>query len=230
MTHHFATVATAVALMGAIAGCSDGTSRTVTRSVEVGGAKTVDVDLGFGAGELRVSGGARALLDARFEISGDDPAVDYAVNNGEGRLRVGPSKSSSGIGGGAGEWDLQLQNGVPMNLKVSTGAGETHLDLGMLDLQKLDINQGVGELHVDLRGTPRRSYEVDLHGAVGEAHIRLPRSVGIIATATTGVGELNVNGLEKKGNTWINPGHENDAVVIRLTARGDVGEMNITAD
>ena len=78
--------------------------------------------------------------------------------------------------------------------------------------------------------TPRRSYEVDLHGAVGEAHIRLPRSVGIIATATTGVGELNVNGLEKKGNTWINPGHENDAVVIRLTARGDVGEMNISAD
>ena len=138
MTHHFARVAAAVVLTGAIAGCSDGTSRTVTRSVEVGSAKSVDVDLGFGAGELRVSGGARALLDARFEISGDDPAVDYAVNNGEGRLRVGPSKSSSGIGGGAGEWDLQLQNGVPMNLKVSTGAGETHLDLGMLDLQKLD--------------------------------------------------------------------------------------------
>ena len=130
MTHHFARVAAAVALTGAIAGCSDGTSRTVTRSVEVGSAKSVDVDLGFGAGELRVSGGARALLDARFEISGDDPAVDYAVNNGEGRLRVGPSKGSSGIGGGAGEWDLHLQNGVPMSLKVSTGAGETHLDLG----------------------------------------------------------------------------------------------------
>jgi hypothetical protein len=117
-----------------------------------------------------------------------------------------------------------------MELRVSTGAGETHLDLGSLDLQRVDINQGVGELHVDLRGTPRRSYEVDLHGAVGEAHIRLPRSVGIVATATTGVGELKVDGLEKRGNTWINPGHENDPVVIRLTARGDVGEMNISAE
>jgi hypothetical protein len=230
MTHHFGRAAAAVALMGAIAGCSDGMSRTVTRSVEVGNANSVDVDLGFGAGELRVSGGARALLDARFQITGDDPAVDYAVKNGEGLLRVGPSKSSSGIGGGAGEWDLRLQDGVPMDLNVSTGAGETHLNLGTLDLARLEISQGVGELHVDLRGTPRRSYEVNLHGAVGEAHIRLPRSVGIIATATTGVGELNVNGLEKKGNTWINPGHENDPVVIRLTARGDVGEINISAD
>jgi N-terminal domain of toast_rack, DUF2154 len=230
MTTHFARVAAAVALTGVIGGCSDGTSRTVTRSVEVGNARTVDVALGFGAGELRVSGGSRTLLDARFEISGDDPAVDYTVNNGQGRLRVGPSKESSGIGGGAGEWDLRLQDGVPMDLKVSTGAGETHLDLGTLDLERLEINQGVGELHVDLRGTPRRSYEVNLHGAVGEAHIRLPRSVGIIATATTGVGELNVDGLEKKGNTWINPGYENNPVVIRLTARGDVGEINISTD
>ena len=219
-----------VAVAGvAVAGCSSGTTRTVTRSIEVGSAKSVDVDVNFGAGELRLAGGAPALLDARFEIAGDDPAVEYAVTNGEGRLSVQPP-SGSKSGGGSGEWHLRLQDGVPMDLKVSTGAGETHLDLGTLDLGKLEINQGVGELHVDLRGTPRRSIEVDLHGAVGEAHIRLPRSVGIIATATTGVGELNVDGLEKKGDTWINPGHENDAVVIRLNARGDVGEINISVD
>lgn len=231
MTKPFPRVAVVVVLAGVTAaGCSSGSNRTVTRSIDVGSATSVDVDVNFGAGELRLAGGASTLLNARFEISGDDPAVEYAVNKGEGRLRVGPSASSSGIGSGSGEWNLTLQDDVPMTLKVSTGAGETHLDLGTLDLRKLEINQGVGELHVDLRGTPRRSYEVDLQGAVGEAHIRLPRSVGIIATATTGVGELNVDGLEKKGDTWINPGHENDAVVIRLNARGDVGEINISAE
>jgi hypothetical protein len=229
MTKPFARVVVLAAVAGiAVAGCSSGTSRTVTRSIEVGGAKSVDVDVNFGAGELRLAGGAPALFDARFEISGDDPAVEYAVTNGEGRLSVQPPSGSKS--GGPGEWHLRLRDGVPLDLKVSTGAGETHLDLGTLDLGKLEINQGVGELHVDLRGTPRRSIDVDLHGAVGEAHIRLPRSVGIVATATTGVGELNVDGLEKKGNTWINPGHENDAVVIRLNARGDVGEINISAD
>ena len=229
MTRPFARVVVAVAVAGiAVGGCSSGTTRTVTRSIEVGAAKAVDVDVNFGAGELRLDGGAPALLDARFEISGDEPAVEYAVTNGEGRLSVQPPSGSTS--GGAGEWHLRLQDGVPLDLKVSTGAGETHLDLGTLDLGRLEINQGVGELHVDLRGTPRRSIDVELHGAVGEAHIRLPRSVGIIATATTGVGELNVDGLEKKGDTWINPGHENDAVVIRLNARGDVGEINISAD
>jgi len=230
MTNSFSRVTVAVALAAvSIAGCSSGETRSVTRSVDVGAATSVDVDVNFGAGELRVEGGAPALLDAKFEISGDDPAVEYAVTNGEGRLSIQP-RSGSQPGGGSGEWHLRFQDGVPLDLKVSTGAGETHLELGTLDLGKLEINQGVGELHVDLRGTPRRSFEVDLHGAVGEAHIRLPRSVGIIATATTGVGELNVDGLEKKGNTWINPGHENDAVVIRLNARGDVGEINISAD
>jgi len=229
MTNHLATGAVLLALTGlTITGCSNGETRTVTRSIEVGSAKSVDVDVNFGAGELRVAGGAPALLDARFEISGDDPAVEYAVTNGEGRLSVQPPQGSNSSGG-AGEWHLRLQDGVPIDLTVRTGAGETHLELGTLDLGKLEINQGVGELHVDLRGTPRRSYEVDLHGAVGEAHIRLPSSVGIIATATTGVGELNVDGLEKKGDTWIKPGHENDAVVIRINARGDVGEINISA-
>jgi hypothetical protein len=231
MTNSFSRVSIVVALAGmTVAGCSSGPVRTVTRSVDVGSAKSVDVDVNFGAGELRLAGGAPALLDARFEIAGDDPAVNYAVNNGEGRLTVQPPSGSATSGGGSGEWHLRLQDGVPINLKVSTGAGETHLDLGTLDLGRLEINQGVGELHVDLRGMPRRSFEIDLHGAVGEAHIRLPRSVGIIATATTGVGELNVAGLEKNGDTWINPGHENDAVVIRLNARGDVGEINISAD
>ena len=229
MTNSFSRVAVVVALAGfTVTGCSSGETRSVTRSVDVGTAKSVDVDVNFGAGELRVEGGAPALLDARFEISGDDPAVNYAVTNGEGRLSVQPQGAKPGSG--AGEWHLRLQDGVPLDLKVSTGAGETRLELGTLDLGKLEINQGVGELHVDLRGTPRRSFDVDLHGAVGEAHIRLPRSVGIIATATTGVGELKVDGLEKKGDTWINPGHENDAVIIRLNARGDVGEINISAD
>ena len=230
MTKPFPRVAVVVALVGVIvAGCSSGSTRTVTRSIDAGSATSVDVDVSFGAGELRLAGGAPTLLNARFEIAGDDPAVDYAVNNSEGRLSVRPPSGPTS-GGGAGEWHLNLQDGMPVDLKVSTGAGETHLDLGTLDLGKLEITQGVGELHVDLRGTPRRSFDVDLRGAVGEAHIRLPRSVGIIATATTGVGELNVDGLEKKGDTWINPGHENDAVVIRLTARGDVGEINISTD
>jgi hypothetical protein len=88
---------------------------------------------------------------------------------------------------------------------------------------------GVGQVNVDLRGTPKKSYDVRINGGIGEAKVFLPRSVGITANAKGGIGEVNVEGLEKRGDRWINPGHENDPVQITLDAKGGIGEIRIVA-
>ena len=64
---------------------------------------------------------------------------------------------------------------------------------------------------------------------VGEARIMLPKSVGISASAKGGIGEIRVDGLEKKADRWVNPGHESDAVQITVDAKGGVGEIYIVA-
>jgi hypothetical protein len=50
------------------------------------------------------------------------------------------------------EWDLRLNDDVPMELHVDVGAGRADLKLGSLSLTRLDVAGGAGALTVDLTG------------------------------------------------------------------------------
>jgi hypothetical protein len=117
-----------------------------------------------------------------------------------------------------------------MDLVVKMGAGEAHLNLGSMNLRSVAFDLGAGQLDADFRGHPKRSYDVRINGGVGQATIHLPKSVGISATAVGGIGEVNVAGLEKRNDRWINPGHENDPVSIRLDVKGGVGHVDLVAE
>jgi hypothetical protein len=214
-----------------LAACSVGPSRTVTRTVALDSAESVAVHLKMGAGELHVDGRSSRLLDASFRLNlPSDPTVDYRRDGTRGTLTVQQQGSAARFGNTDNTWDLRLSNGVPVALNVDISAGESRLTIGSLDLQSVNINEGAGELHLDLRGTPKRSYDVKVNASVGESHIQLPKSVGIVATASAGVGNISVSGLQKQGDTWINPGHEQDPVVIHLDVRGGVGEVHVDAE
>ena len=218
-------VATLLAIL--TVGCNTRPSRTVTKSVPVGSAEVVDLSLEMGAGELRLNGGATALVDATFHISGDDPIVEYSEKSGRGTLRL---REPGTFSPGANEWEVRLFQNVAMNVRAHLGAGEARMTLGSLDLRKVTVEQGVGELELDLRGSPRHSFDVELNGGVGESRIVLPRSVAISAEASNGIGEIKIDGLQQRGGTWVNPGHENDPIKVHVSVRGGVGEIHISVE
>ncbi len=205
--------------------------QTVTREVELDGAESVDVELRMSAGELTVRGGAAKLVEAgfRFNVPEWEPVVDYRAGE-RASLRIAQPDRSISLGRTENTWELRLNDTIPLSLELHLGAGRATLDLRTLPLSDLVIHQGVGELDLDLRGTPRGSYAVRVNGGVGSARIRVPPSVGIVATATGGIGSSEVRGLERRGDTWHNPGHEDDAVQIRLDVKGGIGEIEISAD
>jgi hypothetical protein len=172
-------------------------------------------------------------MEAEFNYNVDawKPQVEYRASGSRGELRISqPGIGSSGGPGLEYDWDIRLNDDRPIDLTAKLGAGEATMDLRSLNVRGLEISQGVGELKVDLRGTPKRSYDVRISGGVGEATVQLPKSVGIVATAKGGIGDINVDGLEKRGGYWYNPGHEDDPVRIRVDVKGGVGEIHITAE
>src|SRR5512134_1970485 len=68
-----------------IAGCAPrarvGELRTESQSVELGDAKSVRVEINFGAGNLEVAGGAEKLLEADFtyNVAELKPEVEYTA-------------------------------------------------------------------------------------------------------------------------------------------------------
>jgi len=200
-----------------------------TKVLDLDKSEMTRADIKIGAGELRLGGGSAKLMEGDFDYNdpGSKPQVDYHSTGVRSDIEIHPSGT---VQHGKSKWDIRFNDSVGMDLVVKMGAGEAHLNLGNLNLRSVVFDLGAGEVDADLRGSPKRSYDVQINGGVGQATIHLPKSVGISATAIGGIGEINVSGLEKRNDRWINTGHENDAVTIRLDVKGGVGQIDLVAE
>ena len=219
--------------LAVLAGCADGV-RTgpmehETKVVELDKSEMTRAEIKMSAGELRVAGGASQLMEGDFNYNdpGSKPQVEYHSTGVRSDIDVHPSGT---VQHGESNWNIRFNNSATMDLVVKMGAGEAHLNLGSLNLRSVVFDLGAGELDADLRGNPKRSYDVRINGGVGQATIHVPSTVGISATATGGIGEVNVRGLEQRNGRWINPGHENSPVTIRLDVKGGVGQIDLVAE
>ncbi len=202
-----------------------------SQSVELGKTEYTRTDIRMAAGELHVEGGSSKLLEADFSYGAESwkPSVHYSATGSHGQISI-EQPGNVPTGNNEYRWDLRFNNDQPLDLTTHFGAGEAKMNLSNLTLKSLAINMGVGELDLDLRGTPKRDYDIRVRGGVGEATVHLPKSVGIKATAHGGIGDVDVRGLEKRGDRWVNPGHENDPVTIHLEVVGGIGQIHLLAE
>lgn len=223
----------------ALAGCdaerrheSSGPLQHDTQSIELDKAEMVRVEMRMGAGELKVEGGSPRLLDADFSFDNPakKPAVRYENGSFRGRLNIEEPSARGARSNSHYEWKLRLNNGVPLDVVTHLGAGNADMKLGAMTLQGVEVHMGVGNLDMDLRGEPKRDYNVEIHGGVGNATVRLPAGVGIVADAKGGIGHIEAQGLEKHNGRWVSPKYQDAKVTIRLDIRGGVGNVTLLAN
>jgi hypothetical protein len=235
---HIVTVAAALGAVSVMSGCTppersaSGPLQHESQSVELDKTELARVEIRMGAGELNVEGGSSKLLEADFTYDNPalKPVVRYTPSSFRGQLLI---EQPTGINLGPNrkyEWNLRLNNMVPMDFVTRLGAGNVQLNLGSLTLRTVDLRMGVGNLDMDLRGHPQRDYDVQIQGGVGNATVRLPSNVGIVADASGGVGDIEAHGLEKRGGRWVSPAYEDAKVTIHLDIRGGVGHISLLAD
>ncbi|HXA48734.1 MAG TPA: toast rack family protein [Candidatus Acidoferrum sp.] len=204
-----------------------------SQTVEADGAESAHVALHMGAGEMRVTDGASQLARADFSYNVPDwkPIVRYTKNSKRGDLTIEqPKGAKTHFGNSKYTWEVQLSNKIPMELEIHFGAGQARLDVGSLDLRGVEIHMGVGQVDLDLRGHLKHSYNVALHGGVGEATVRVPSDAGVYAEASGGIGSINVHGLRKIGDHWESESYSKAENKLRLEVHGGIGEIKIIAD
>jgi hypothetical protein len=248
-----------VAVLLAASGCGSGSGarvgklQTESETVKLGDAASVRVEIDMGAGELDVAGGAAELLEANFtyNVAELKPEVDY----GGGTLSVRTPDVETGIGSlwDAGdyryEWDLRLNDDVPMELQVRVGAGRTDLKLGSLSLTRLDVGGGAGEVLVDLSGSTslnrldieggagaltvdltgawQNDLEASIAGGVGKRILILPRDTGVRVKVEVGVGSVDAAGLTKEGDYYTNDAYGQSEATLYVDLAGGVGEAEL---
>jgi hypothetical protein len=214
-----------------LAGCSvgGGEPRTDRQSIDVAGPARLEIEMA--AGDLVVSGGAAQFMEAEFTYNADGlkPSVERRESGGLTLVEVTQPDAGLTFGDASSSWNLRVKDGAPVEIVANVGAGETKMTLGSLDLRSVEVALGAGEVSVDLRGSPKASYSVRISGGVGEAQVYLPDGVGISATATGGLGSIDVQGLEQRGERWIRPGQESNPVKLTVDVSGGVGEIRLIA-
>jgi hypothetical protein len=203
-----------------------------SRSVDPKGAQTVRVEVEMGAGELKMRGGAATLLDADFRYRASDgkPEVRYDVAGSRGTLTVRQPRQRSFGGNNRNEWDLRVNEDIPLDISIKMGAGQGVLDLGTVALHNLNVDIGAGELKLNLTGHPRNNVEVQVHGGVGQATVRLPRRARLEVEAHGGIGDISTHGLTKRGDRWVNEPSEEAAAAMHVNVSGGIGSINLICE
>ncbi len=225
--------AAAIVLTGCIVNTDfSGPVQHLDQSIDLDKSEMARVEIKMGAGELKVEGGSSKLLDAGFDynVASAKPVVHYNASSFRGELVI---EQPSGFHGGKNstyKWDLRLNDKIPLDVVTHLGAGQANLNLGSMNLRGVEVHMGVGQVDLDLRGNPSHDYNVEIHGGIGQAIVHLPPTVGIVANASGGIGDIEVHGLEKQNGHWTNAAYEHSPVTIHLDVKGGIGNITLTAE
>jgi hypothetical protein len=231
-----------------------GSLRTGSETVELGDASSVEVEIEMAAGNLEVVGGASDLLEADFTYNVAELKPDVEYRNDKLSVLT-PDVESRNIGtlwdldDYRYEWDLRLNDEVPMDMNITMGAGTSDLDLGSLSLRTLDIDAGAGEITLDLSGTTsltRLSVDtgvgeitIDLTGdwqqdldaairaGVGRLTILLPRDVGVRVDVEGGISDIDTRGLNRDGDDYVNDAYGESEVTLRIEIDAGIGQIDL---
>jgi hypothetical protein len=228
-----------LALVGALllASCAPrarvGALRTESQSVELGDAKSVRVEIGLGAGNLDLTGGAEKLLEANFNynVSRLKPEVRYT----DGTLVVRQPEVNGlpllqGITDYRNEWGLRLYDAVPMELKVNMGAGTSDLQLAGLSLTGLDVSLGAGESTVDLSGNWARDLDVTIDTGAADITVLLPREVGARVNVESGPHTIEASGLTKDGGVYTNAAYGVSETTLQVDIEAGIGFIHLEVE
>ncbi len=207
-----------------------GELQTESRSVDLGNAKSVSVDINFGAGVLDVTGGAEDLLDADFtyNVAKLKPQVEYV----DSTLIVSQPETEGmpallGLTNFRNEWGLRLDNNVPMDLSVNVGGGTSTLKLAGLSLSGLDITLGATQGTIDLSGAWTHDLDVTLDASASNITVLLPKAVGVYVVVDRGPTAISTSGLTDDGDIYTNAAYGVSDVTMQIHLVAGIGLINL---
>lgn len=209
-----------------------------TLSQPLSGAKRATIDIGLGAGTLRL--GAQSEADGL--ITGtvaqgprDQIQRDFAINGDSATFRLHAVRQngwSAPLRFRNGEelvWDLRLNPDVPLRIDLSTGAGTATLDLTRLHITELNVSTGVGTTTVNL---PQRGIvHASVSGGVGDTTISIPAGMAARISASAGLGQVRVTGnFERQDKLYVSPNYASAEDRVDLAISGGIGGVTIVQE
>ncbi|WP_153722822.1 toast rack family protein [Sporosarcina cascadiensis] len=200
-------------------------------SIEKDVAKSLDVDIRFGAGNLLIEGGSQEWVNGTVDTNVKKwyPSVTYKNKKTIGYLEIQQKmKGISALRKNRNDWHLQLTNEVPVNLDVEMGVSDSELNLSGIRLSRLSVDAGVSDTTIKLGGGWKESFDGEIDLGVSDAEIHLPKETGVKVTVSKGIGSIGAKDFISKGKgVYVNEAYGHSAVQINLKIDLGVGDVKL---
>ena len=205
--------------------------RTETVSQQTEGVEKASVSIGFGSGALNIAAlapNSDLLIEGAVDLSkGESIRKEYRTTGGAGVYTLESTGSwSSGpdlIVSPSKNWDLNLNQDLPLELKVNAGAGKSTIDMTNLTLRRFDLDGGVGQVTVKLADSGR--YDVRIDGGVGQVIIMIPQGLGARVQVDGGLGGVTTQGdFTHRGDVYTTGNYDTAENRATVYVSGGVGQ------
>jgi hypothetical protein len=157
------------------------------------GATEMSLTLGYGAGELRLAGGASDLLAVRS--THHDVDLQRVFRSGTtATVSVRSDAPNPGFVATTRSWDVQVPSDIPVALTLDLGAGDFNVDLRDVMITRATVNNGASDLTI---GLPIPKGEVPMTISTGASSVTLEAPAGIHYRVTTTGGLNSVTGTQE---------------------------------
>jgi hypothetical protein len=221
--------------------------KTERRSVELEGAESVRTDLSMSTGDILVEGGAENLMDATFTYNVPQwkPEVSYSGLALQKELMVEqPDVPGPTFGNVQNDWEVLLNDDVPMNLSVSDSSGDGNLDLESFSLKNLFLEFSSGDVAAELGGEKPLLEEVTIDSSSGDVGVEMTGDygspMGLEVDMSSGDLDMDLSGewpqnLEgdinlSSGTTTLTFPTNVNVYVEAQTSSGDINASGMTRD
>lgn len=197
--------------------------QTESASIALDGASESKLRIRHGAGELKVHTGANVneLLHGTFE-GGMEHSVERSGNNLKVKMRSARNFWDFPFWNSTYQynWDVALNQNIPMSLRFSIGANKSVIALRDMNLIDLKIEAGASD--IDLILPERGRFKTDLDLGAASLVLTIPEGVSARIRAILGAADLNIDKsrFPKVNGVYQSPDYDTatNAVDININA------------
>jgi len=169
----------------------------------------------------------------KLEFSPEIPLeMDLKVGAGSGELDfTGLQLAALDVKLGAGDFEMRFDE--PNETKMShltLDAGASKLDvigIGHAGPERMKVQGGVGDITLDFTGDWPNSADVEVTTGMGSVTLRLPDDVGVRVETEGGLTNVDVAGLQRKGDAYVNSAFGEAATELRIQVTTGIGNLRL---
>lgn len=197
-------------------------------SIGLQGASIAKIEIGHGAGNLTIRGGAETGQLVSGSFSGG--LRHEEVLDGEKlTVKLRPMKEvlDPVFWGSRNQldWEVALNTGIPITLNLNLGANRSVIDLSEVKLTALDLDTGASDTKLNLPPTGR--YQVDLDVGAANLEVVIPEGLSARIKSSVGLGDINIDQARfpKNGRVYQSPDFDSAQNTVDMTI--DAGAASI---